>query len=217
MFVGRTVPMTAPCREMRQVVTSAVKKKHRWGECPRDRKESTHVEDRGRREVRAGRAGQRGGDEMRLCGGGAGWSGLYFVEEEIKGQSSSEAVPWGVQLTGVGLESDLDPGISTCFPDPSGLSPPFRGPMTQAGDPIAASDTGFQRPRVPRGRGRHMGGLSPGLAVSPPPYPAPKGWLASAAPWLPPWRGHANTPRITWRLQPGPNLRFCKQVHQIVN
>lgn len=66
---GGTVPMTAPCREMRQAVTRAVKKKHRWGECLRDRKESTHVEDRGRREVRAGRAGQRAGDEMRLCGG----------------------------------------------------------------------------------------------------------------------------------------------------
>ena len=47
-------------REMCQVVTSAVKKKkHRWGECPRDRKEAAHVEDRGQREVRAGRAGQR--------------------------------------------------------------------------------------------------------------------------------------------------------------
>lgn len=98
---------------------------------------------------------------MRLCRGWAGLSGLYFVEEEIEGQSSSEAVPWGVQLTGEGLESDLDPGISTCFPDHSGLSPPFRGPMTQAGDPIAASDTGSPRQRVPRGRGRHMGGSEP--------------------------------------------------------
>lgn len=80
----------------------------------------------------------------------------------------------GVHLTGAGLESDLDPGISTCFHDHSGLSPPFRGPMTQAGDPIAASDTGFPRQRVPGGRGRHMGGLSPGLAVSPP----PPQWLA---------------------------------------
>ena len=35
------------------------KKKHRWGECPRDRKEAAHVEDSGQREVRAGRAGQR--------------------------------------------------------------------------------------------------------------------------------------------------------------
>ena len=76
------------------------------------------MEDRGRREVRAGRAGQRGGDEMRLCGGGAGWSGLYFVEEEIKGQSSSEAVPWGVQLTGVGWNLILILGFQPAFLTP---------------------------------------------------------------------------------------------------
>lgn len=91
VFVGRIVRMPGNASSG----DKCCKKKHRWGERPRDRKEAAHVEDRGRREVRAGRAGQRGGGEMRFCGGWAGLSGLYFVEEEIEGQSSSEAVPWG--------------------------------------------------------------------------------------------------------------------------
>lgn len=125
-------------------------------------------------------------------------SGLFFVEEEIEGQSSSEAVPWGVQLTGVGLESDLDPGISTCFPDPSGLSPPFRGPMTQAGDPHHSF-----RHRIPEaegslGKGKAPGGSEPWPSCESTPTPPPMaGW-----PLLPPGCRLGGATR-THRVLPG--------------
>lgn len=102
--------------------------------------------------------------------------GCTSWKRKLRVRAAQRQCPGGsVQLIGVGLGSDLDPGISTCFPDHSGLSPTFRGPLTRVGNPTAGSDTGLPRQWVPWGR--HAGALSPSLAVCPPPLPRPL-WLA---------------------------------------
>lgn len=122
-----------------------------------------------------------------------------------------------MQLTGAGLGSNPGLVISTCFHDLSGPHPLFHESLTREGDPIVAGLPALYTPppKAVSSQGWAQRSLSPGLAVSTPPHPQPcpppplppSGWLASAAPWLPPWPGPSDPtiydPKAPSRAQPG--------------
>lgn len=110
----------------------------------------------------------------------------------------------GLAPPGLG-QDDLPAGGSACFAGSCGH------PLLQAPWPEWARET----PRSWAPRPLHSpapGTEHPwGLSTLPPP---PRVWLASAAPWLPPWQGASAPPQVTSRLLWGPTRdlgsRFTK-------